>query len=447
MPRIPVEHVVDTTGLRRLLRRGHGLRLPVRPRHRARPASTATPWAPSGARGPGCRSTCRGPRPTRRSSAPTARWRERTCVRRSPAPEWLVTESGFDPRPRERLRDAVHGRQRLPRHPRHAGGGPPRRPLGHLPQRGLRRPRLARHRPGERPGLAGVRRVRRRRAARRPATARSSTTSAPSTCAPACSTGARCSPTPTAAAPGWRRCAAPSVADRHTCALRVEITPENHDGEITVVSAARRAAPQPGAAAGLSRRAPGSRWRPAGRSGRSPATWTGPCARRDDDVALPRDAHHCQRHHHRLRRGDHILARRRRAARFTLDDEQVAWHATFRPAGAPRCGWTRSCGSARRATSTGAASPVPERCLAGLAAAAGHGFRRHRRRQPRGVGTALGGLRLRDRRRPEQHAGCALRPLPPADRGERRRTRPSTSAPSRCPARATGGTCSGTPRS
>ena len=48
---------------------------------------------------------------------------------------------------------------------------------------------------------------------------------------------------------------------------------------------------------------------------------------------------------------------------------------------------------------------------------------------------------------PTLHPGGAVRHLPPADRRERRTTRRSTSGRSRCPARATGATCSGTPRS
>ena len=68
----------------------------------------------------------------------------------------------------------------------------------------------------------------------------------------------------------------------------------------------------------------------------------------------------------------------------------------------------------------GEAGPLDERCRAVLAAHRGR-VRRDRRRQPRGLGAPVGGLRLRGRRRRAVHPRAAVRRLPPADHREPRR--------------------------
>ena len=167
------------------------------------------------------------------------------------SPEWLITEDGFDPE-RANVRETLCT----------VGNG-------YLGTRGT----LEEGHPGDLSGtyLAGVYdahdspsstwstrrtgcRSRCSSTARGStcATPRYSTTSARSTCAPACCTGAPCSSTTTAAAPGWRRCAAPPwpTGARARCAWRSRRSTTRARSPSRAPSTA---AAQPGAAAGLPR--------------------------------------------------------------------------------------------------------------------------------------------------------------------------------------------------
>ena len=270
---------------------------------------------------------------------------------------------------------------------------------GHVPRRGVRRPRLPRDRPGQRAGLAVVRRVRRghtaRRAQRRGARPRAH--AGPAHRAPLPAHGLR----------GRRRPSHPAgdaalrvLADRRTCALRVEITPENHDGEITVESAIdggrRNLERLPGLPGGHAR----SRWSRGGRSGRSPATST---ARSGGPTGTSR-TWRCAR----SRAASRSATRRRPTASveptrsgFTLEDERVTWRAAF-PGGPVRLDKIVRIGTSRDVDAVLGPGGLPRRARR----RPGRGLRRDRRREPRGVGRALGRLRLHDRRRP----GAAPRP-------------------------------------
>ena len=333
------------------------------------------------------------------------------------SPEWLITEDGFDPERanvRETLFTVGNGylgtRGTLEE-------GHPGRPLGHLPRGRVRRPRLPRRRPGQRAGLAVVRGVRRRHAARRAQRARCSTTSARSTCAPACSTGAPSSSTTTAAAPGWRRCAAPRVADRRICALRVEITPVNHEGEITVESAVD------GGRRNLERLPV----YPAGTTFPLETRWEKWALTRhldrteravDGDVAYLEMRTHRERRHASATRSPTLPSRRAAEQRVHGEDERVGWRATF-PGGPVRLDKLVRIGTSR---DVDGGEDVQQGCLDGARGAPGRrgSTRSSRRAPPRGrsAGTDCDVTIDGD---PREHPGHALRHLPPADRRERRR--------------------------
>jgi kojibiose phosphorylase len=163
------------------------------------------------------------------------------------------------------------------------------------------------------------------------------------------------------------RCA--SVADRHTCALRVEITPENHDAEISVASAVD-----------------GDR-RNLERLPVYPEGARIPLETRWEKWALTR-------HLDRVTReagGDVAYLEMRTASSgitlgyaaattpsippsssgFTLDDERVTWHGTFRPGTTLQLDKIVRIGTSR---DVDAASSVRQGCLDGLAAAREAGF-------------------------------------------------------------------------
>ena len=278
----------------------------------------------------------------------------------------------------------MHGRQRLPRHPRHAGGGPPRRPLRHLPRGRVRRPRLPRHRPGQRAGLAVVRGVRRRHAARRAqrrgARPRAHPRPAHRPAVPAHRVRGRRRPPHPAGDAALR-----SLADRRTCALRVEITPVNHDGEITVESAARRHGGATSNGCRSTPRAPRSRWRRAGRSGRSPATSTARSARPTGTSPTWRCAPSRAASRSATRRRPLPSVEPHRSG-FTVEDERIVWRATF-PGGPGAAGQARAHRHVARRRRRRA---VQQGCLDGLAGGPGGRVRRDRRRERRRVGGALG---------------------------------------------------------
>ena len=276
----------------------------------------------------------------------------------------------------------MHGRQRLPRHPRHAGRGPPRRPLGHLSRGRVRRPRLPRRRPGQRAGLAVVRGVRRRHAARRAqrrgARPRAHARPAHRPALPAHRLrGRRRPPHPAGDAAlrvGGRPAHVRAARGDHACEPRRR----DHGRERP-----RRPSAQPRTAAGL----PRGHHVPAGDAlgevgAHPPPRPHGAGGRRGR--RLPGDAHDRERHHARLRGDDPASvdppgagSRRRTSA---------SSGGPSSPAG--RCGWTSSCASARRATSTAARVQrgLPRRARRGPV----RGLRRDRRRERRRVGAALG---------------------------------------------------------
>ena len=166
------------------------------------------------------------------------------------------------------------------------------------------------------------------------------------------------------------RCA--SVADRRTCALRVEITPENHDGEITVESALD----------GRRRNLERLPVYPAGHVFPVDARWEKWARTRH----LARTA--------RAADGDVMYLETRTIASgitlgyaattvpsvaptrsgFRLEDGQVVWHAVF-PGGPVRLDKLVRIGTSRDADGTdGGADSVREGCLDGLEAARGAGF-------------------------------------------------------------------------
>ena len=116
--------------LRRLVRRGHGVRLPAGPRHRL-----------------GCRyGNAMGAQrvsgsgldvylPLRRDrQADRRHLRGEVVTEVTDSVSWLVERVRVRSPTRELPRDAVHGRQRLARHPRQPRGGPPRAAVGHVPR-------------------------------------------------------------------------------------------------------------------------------------------------------------------------------------------------------------------------------------------------------------------------------------------------------------------------
>jgi kojibiose phosphorylase len=162
------------------------------------------------------------------------------------------------------------------------------------------------------------------------------------------------------------RCA--SVADRRTCALRVEITPENHDAEITVASAVdgdrrnleRLPVYPEGARIPLE-----TRWE----------KWA--LTRHLDRVA--READGDVAYLEMRTAGSGITLGYAAAATpsippvssgFTLDDSRVTWHATF-PGAAVRLDKIVRIGTSRDVE---AAPSVRQGCLDGLAAARSSGF-------------------------------------------------------------------------
>ena len=188
------------------------------------------------------------------------------------SPEWLITEDGFDPERAngwETLCTVGNGYLGT----RGTLEGASGRPLRHLPRGPVRRPRLPRGRPGQRAGLAVVRGVRRRhapgRAQRRGARPRAHPRPAHRPALPAHRVRARRRP------PHPAGDAALRVGGR---SAHVRAAHGDHAGEPRGRDhrreRRRRQAAQPGTAAGLPPRAPRSRWRRAGRNGRSPATST-----------------------------------------------------------------------------------------------------------------------------------------------------------------------------
>ncbi len=163
------------------------------------------------------------------------------------------------------------------------------------------------------------------------------------------------------------RCA--SVADRHTCALRVEITPENHDAEITVESALD------------------GRRRNLERLPVYPSGTRFPLETRWEKWALTRHLYRTAREAtddvgylemRTIASGITIgyaaavtpsVAPTRSG--FTLDDERVVWHATF-PGGPVRLDKIARIGTSRDVDR--AEGSVRDGCLAGLAAARAAGF-------------------------------------------------------------------------
>ncbi len=168
------------------------------------------------------------------------------------------------------------------------------------------------------------------------------------------------------------RCA--SAADRHTCALRVEITPENHDGEIAVVSAVD------------------GRRRNLERLPVYPEGTRFPLETRWEKWALTRHLDRTVREAHddvgylEMRTISSGITIGYAAATtsslapvgsaFTLDDEQVAWHATFRPAEGTtlRLDKIVRIGTSRDVDRGG--ESVRNDCLGGTRGRAGHGLRR-----------------------------------------------------------------------
>jgi kojibiose phosphorylase len=161
------------------------------------------------------------------------------------------------------------------------------------------------------------------------------------------------------------RCA--SVADRRTCALRVEITPVNHDGEITVESALD------------------GRRRNLERLPVYPAGTTFPLETRWEKWALTRHLDRTER----VAVGDVAYLEMRTIASgitlgyaattlpsveptwsgFTAEDERITWRAVF-PAGPVRLDKLVRIGTSRDVDG----GPVKEGCLAGLEAARSAGF-------------------------------------------------------------------------
>ena len=300
-PRIPVDERRRHHRLRRLVRGGHGVRLPVRTATIVQAASTATRWARSAARGSELAVYLPLAETDKQiAGAPTVPMSRAARARGAvSSAEWLVTESGFDPERGQLRRDAVHRRQRHARHPRHPRGGPPRRAVGHLPGRRVRRPRVPVIDLVNAPDwlslavfVDGVAARRRHRATvveherALDLRARRAVPAAP------CSSDAD----------GRRtrletlRCA--SMADRRICALRVEVTPVEPRRADHRRERVRRRPAQPRAAAGLprghhlrardalgevgARQAPGSR--PHGRAGGR--RLSARCARIDTGVTL-----------------------------------------------------------------------------------------------------------------------------------------------------------------
>ena len=166
------------------------------------------------------------------------------------------------------------------------------------------------------------------------------------------------------------RCA--SAADRHTCALRVEITPENHDGEIAVVSAVD------------------GRRRNLERLPVYPEGTRFPLETRWEKWALTRHLDRTAREAHDdvgylemrtissgITIGYAVATTPSLApvgSASTLDDEQVAWHATFRPGQGTtlRLDKIVRIGTSRDVDRGG--ESVRDDCLAGLAAARATGF-------------------------------------------------------------------------
>jgi len=162
------------------------------------------------------------------------------------------------------------------------------------------------------------------------------------------------------------RCA--SIADRHRCALRVEITPENHDGEITVDSALD------------------GRRRNLERLPVYPADHVFPVESRWEKWALTRHLERTER----AADGDVAYLEMRTLASgitlgyaattiasveptrsgWTLEDERVTWRAAF-PGGPLRLDKIVHIGTSR---DVDAVSPVREGCLDGLEAATAAGF-------------------------------------------------------------------------
>ena len=211
------------------------------------------------------------------------------------------------------------------------------------------------------------------------------------------------------------RCA--SMADRRVCALRVEVTPENHAAEIRVetgIDGDRRNLERLPLYPEGTVFPPETRWEKWARarhleeSSRSAEGEVLYLEMRTIDTgvdlgyaaATTYEPPPQQRVGSAAQRADHRGDRAPSARR------------------ARRCGWTSSSPSAPRATRT-VRHRDPARPVPGGARRAPRGrVRRRRRREPRGVGAPVGRVRLRGRRQRAVHPRPAVLRLPPADRRE-----------------------------
>ena len=268
------------------------------------------------------------------------------------------------------------------------------------------------------PDWLSLARVRRRRTPGRASRCACSTTSARSTSGTACCGGGPCSSDADGRRTRLESLRFASLADRRLCALRVEITPLDHDAEVTVESALvgrrRNLERLPVYPAGTS-----SRRRCAGRSGRVAKHLVEVEQGRAGGRHLPGDAHHRQRHQPRLRRGAPVLRRSRSAAAVQRSYERIEEHAARSRWAAAR----RAAGQAgqHRHVSRREVEDVQAALPRDLEQPSGSGLRREPRSAAARCGSSAGTTATSDRRRPGRHPGHALRDLPPADRRERRR--------------------------
>ena len=206
-----------------------------------------------------------------------------------------------------------------------------------------------------------------------------------------------------------------SFADRRLCALRVEVTPLDHDAEVTVRERVGRAAAQPGAAAGLPRGdqfAPEVRW----------DKWA--VAKHLVEVSksehagrhLPRDAHHRDRDHPRLRRGAAVLPAAGSPGRCSAATSRSRSSQDFTVGSGQTLGWTSWSASPPRATRSTTSGPPAWRRSEPMPPA---GFDASLQRSREVWEHDVGRLRVRDRRRPEATRAVRFGHLPAADRRER----------------------------
>ena len=144
--------------------------------------------------------------------------------------------SRLRPGARQHLRDALHRRQRPARHPRQPRGGPPRASCRAPSWAASTTATRSRSSTWSTPRTGWTPPCSSTACGSTSTPARSSSTGACWTCATACLPAAPCSRTPRADAPAWRRCASRAWPTAGICALRVTVTPENHDAQIVVES-------------------------------------------------------------------------------------------------------------------------------------------------------------------------------------------------------------------